>query len=160
MQRCGTLARGSLFVLFAILMDAVDTLPQATWTASKSGSISFFGMYTRGDTDRSDVSGETHINNGTTFGADYTRYFHWIVTPSLELRTKFLPGGTLGQKLFGGGLPLEHRWGNFAPYANFFMGYGRFERWYIGRYNGFVPQAFSIGVLYRIPFKPYVGDLR
>jgi hypothetical protein len=151
-------------------------------------------MYTRGDTDRED-----HINNGFTFGGDYTQYLHWYVTPSIEVRAKYLPGGTVGEKTFGGGFRLEHRWGNFVPYAGFYMSYGRltfthpdlsgpgrpythdssivysagpgldyevtsqwslradyqFERWKFGIGNGFVPQAFSVGVLYRIPFKPY-----
>jgi len=188
----------SLTVL-PVLLCAELLYAQARPTASKSGGISFFGLYTRGDTDRTDVTGDTHINNGITFGGDYTHYFHWIVTPSIELRMKFLPGDTVGQKTFGGGFRLEHRWGSFVPYAGFFASFGRLtfthpdrtgpgrpythdssivysagpgldydvtanwslradyqlERWKIGRYNGFVPQAFSIGVLYRIPFRPY-----
>jgi opacity protein-like surface antigen len=196
MQRWPVLRRSTVFLFLSLplVLSAGFLRAQAGPTAAKSGGISFFGLYTRGDTDRQD-----HINNGFTFGADYTHYFHWVLTPSIELRTKFLPGGTVGENTFGGGFRLEHRWGKFVPYAGFFMSYGRltfthpdltgpgrpyahdssivysagpgldydvtpqwtiradyqFERWKIGIGNGFVPQAFGVGVLYRIPFRPY-----
>jgi len=123
MPRLPLLSRGWVFLSLAalLIMASANLLyAQAGPTASKSGAISFFALVSRGDTDQQD-----NLNNGITFGGDYTHYFHWVVTPSIELRAKFLPGGTVGEKTFGGGLRLEHRWGRFVPYAGFFMSYGR-----------------------------------
>jgi opacity protein-like surface antigen len=53
--------------------------------------------------------------------------------------------------VYGAGLGLDYdltrQWSVRADY--------QFERWKTGIFNGFVPQVFGIGVLYRIPFKPY-----
>jgi len=167
---------------------------QASPTASKKAAISAFGTYSRISTDR-----DSHKNNGVTFGGNYTRYLNWFLTPSLEFRGKIAPGGTVGEKTFGGGIRGERRLKNFVPYANFLVSYGRltfthpdtsgpgkpylyddsivystglgldynltsqwaarvdyqFEHWNLGQHNTFTPQVFSIGILYRIPFRPY-----
>jgi hypothetical protein len=146
------------------------------------------------NTDRS-----SQKDNGFTVGFAYTRYLHWLLTPSLEVRCKIATGGTVSEKTFGGGIRVEHRFKNFYPYANFFGSYGKitftnpitsvpgpryyyddstvystgagldyditsnwaarvdyqFEHWHTGLRNTFTPQIFSIGILYRIPFKPY-----
>jgi opacity protein-like surface antigen len=138
-------------------------------------------------------------DNGFTVGAAYTRYLHWLLTPSLEVRCKIATGGTVSEKTFGGGIRVEHRFKSFYPYADFFGSYGKitfanpitsvpgpryyyddstvysagagldyditpnwaarvdyqFEHWHTGFKNTFTPQIFSIGILYRIPFKPY-----
>jgi hypothetical protein len=188
------------FPIFAVL-----TLPflivhsksvegQGRPTASKEAAISLFGTYSRVSTDRS-----SQKDNGFTVGAAYTRYLHWLLTPSLEVRCKIATGGTVSEKTFGGGIRVEHRFKNFYPYANFFGSYGKitfanpitsvpgpryyyddstvysagagldyditsnwaarvdyqFEHWHTGFKNTFTPQIFSIGILYRIPFKPY-----
>jgi hypothetical protein len=163
-------------------------------TASKEAAISLFGTYSRVSTDRS-----SQKDNGFMVGAAYTRYLHWLLTPSLEVRCKIATGGTVSEKTFGGGIRVEHRFKNFYPYADFFGSYGKitfanpitsvpgprfyyddstvysagagldyditpnwaarvdyqFEHWHTGFKNTFTPQIFSIGILYRIPFKPY-----
>jgi len=162
--------------------------------ASKEAAISFFGAYSRVNTDRS-----SQKDNGFTVGFAYTRYLHWLLTPSLEVRCKIATGATVSEKTFGGGIRVEHRFKNFYPYANFFGSYGKitlanpvtsgpgphyyyddstvysagggldyditstwaarvdyqYEHWHTGLKNTFNPQIFSIGILYRIPFKPY-----
>jgi len=177
-----------------LILQSKSLEAQGLPTASKEAAISFFGTYSRVSTDRS-----SQKDNGFTVGFAYTRYLHWLLTPSLEVRCKIATGGTVSEKTFGGGLRVEHRFKNFYPYANFFGSYGKitfanpitsvpgpryyyddstvystgagldyditsnwaarvdyqFEHWHTGFRNTFTPQIFSIGILYRIPFKPY-----
>jgi opacity protein-like surface antigen len=191
------LSRISIFSLLTLLLlvfrsESIEA--QSSPTASKEAAISFFGTYSRVSTDR-----ESEKDNGFTVGFAYTRYLHWLLTPSLEVRSKIATGGTVSEKTFGGGIRVEHRFKNFYPYANFFGSYGKitftnpitsvpgpryyyddstvystgagldyditsnwaarvdyqFEHWHTGLKNTFTPQIFSIGILYRIPFKPY-----
>lgn len=188
------------FLIFALLTLPLLILPsnsleaQGLPAASKEAALSFFGAYSRVSTDRS-----SQKDNGFTVGFAYTRYLHWLLTPSLEVRTKIATGDTISEKTFGGGIRVEHKFKDFYPYANFFGSYGKitttnpltsgpgpryyyddstvystgagldyditstwaarvdyqFEHWHTGFKNTFTPQIFSIGILYRIPFKPY-----
>jgi opacity protein-like surface antigen len=184
----------SLLTLLLLVFRSESNEAQSRPTASKEAAISFFGTYSRVSTDR-----ESEKDNGFTVGFAYTRYLHWLLTPSLEVRSKIATGGTVSEKTFGGGIRVEHRFKNFYPYANFFGSYGKitftnpitsvpgpryyyddstvystgagldyditsnwaarvdyqFEHWHTGLKNTFTPQIFSIGILYRIPFKPY-----
>jgi opacity protein-like surface antigen len=184
----------SLLTLLLLVFRSESIEAQSSPTASKEAAISFFGTYSRVSTDR-----ESEKDNGFTVGFAYTRYLHWLLTPSLEVRSKIATGGTVSEKTFGGGIRVEHRFKNFYPYANFFGSYGKitftnpitsvpgpryyyddstvystgagldyditsnwaarvdyqFEHWHTGLKNTFTPQIFSIGILYRIPFKPY-----
>ncbi len=177
-----------------LILQSKSLEAQGLPTASKEAAISFFGTYSRVSTDRS-----SQKDNGFTVGFAYTRYLHWLLTPSLEVRCKIATGGTVSEKTFGGGLRVEHRFKNFYPYGDFFGSYGKitfanpvtsvpgpryyyddstvystgagldyditsnwaarvdyqFEHWHTGFRNTFTPQIFSIGILYRIPFKPY-----
>ncbi len=177
-----------------LILQSKSLEAQGLPTASKDAAISLFGTYSRVSTDRS-----SQKDNGFTVGFAYTRYLHWLLTPSLEVRCKIATGGTVSEKTFGGGLRVEHRFKNFYPYADFFGSYGKitfanpitsipgpryyyddstvysagagldyditstwaarvdyqFEHWHTGFRNTFTPQIFSIGILYRIPFKPY-----
>jgi hypothetical protein len=144
----GRIPISSLLTLLFVVLHPASLGAQGLPTASKEAAISFFGTYSRVSTDRS-----SQKDNGFTVGFAYTRYLHWFLTPSLEVRCKIANGRTVGEKTFGGGIRVEHRFKNFYPYANFF-GY-QFEHWNVGLRNTFTPQIFSIGVLYRIPFKPY-----
>ncbi len=194
---CPVLSRISIFSLLTLLLLVFRSKSlegQGLPTASKEAAISFFGAYSRVSTDRS-----SQKDNGFTVGLAYTRYLHWFLTPSLEVRCKVATGDTVSEKTFGGGIRVEHRFKNFYPYANFFGSYGKitfanpitsvpgpryyyddstvystgagldyditsnwaarvdyqFEHWHTGLRNTFTPQIFSIGILYRIPFKPY-----
>jgi opacity protein-like surface antigen len=190
----GRIPISSLLTLLFVVLHPASLGAQGLPTASKEAAISFFGTYSRVSTDRSSQN-----DNGFTVGFAYTRYLHWFLTPSLEVRCKIANGRTVGEKTFGGGIRVEHRFKNFYPYANFFGSYGKitfnnpitsvpgpryhyddstvystgagldyditpswaarvdyqFEHWNVGLRNTFTPQIFSIGVLYRIPFKPY-----
>ncbi len=194
---CPVLGRTLIFSLLTLLLLVFRSKSlegQGLPTASKEAAISFFGAYSRVSTDRS-----SQKDNGFTVGLAYTRYLHWFLTPSLEVRCKVATGDTVSEKTFGGGIRVEHRFKNFYPYANFFGSYGKitfanpitsvpgpryyyddstvystgagldyditsnwaarvdyqFEHWHTGLRNTFTPQIFSIGILYRIPFKPY-----
>jgi opacity protein-like surface antigen len=194
---CPVLSRTLIFSLLTLLLLVFRSKSlegQGLPTASKEAAISFFGAYSRVSTDRS-----SQKDNGFTVGFAYTRYLHWFLTPSLEIRSKIATGDTVSEKTFGGGIRVEHRFKNFHPYANFFGSYGKitltnpvtsvpgpryyyddstvystgagldydvtsnwaarvdyqYEHWHTGLKNTFTPQIFSIGILYRIPFKPY-----
>ena len=184
----------SLLTLVVVGLHSKSLEAQGRPTASKEAAISFFGAYSRVSTDRS-----SQKDNGFTVGFAYTRYLHWLLTPSLEVRSKIATGSTVSERTFGGGIRVEHRFKNFYPYANFFGSYGKitfanpvtsvpgpryyyddstvystgagldyditptwaarfdyqFEHWHTGLKTTFTPQIFSIGILYRIPFKPY-----
>jgi opacity protein-like surface antigen len=184
----------SLLTLVVVGLHSESLRAQGLPTASKEAAISFFGTYSRVNTDRS-----SQKDNGFTVGFAYTRYLHWLLTPSLEVRCKIATGSTVSEKTFGGGIRVEHRFKNFYPYADFFGSYGKitfanpvtsvpgpryyyddstvystgagldyditstwaarvdyqFEHWHTGLKNTFTPQIFSIGILYRIPFRPY-----
>jgi hypothetical protein len=184
----------ALLILSFLTLHSQSLGAQGLPAASKEAAISFFGAYSRVNTDRS-----SQKDNGFTVGFAYTRYLHWLLTPSIEVRCKIATGSTVSEKTFGGGIRVEHRFKNFYPYANFFGSYGKitftnpittvpgpryyyddstvystgagvdyditstwaarvdyqFEHWHTGFKNTFTPQIFSIGILYRIPFKPY-----
>ncbi len=187
---------------FAIFLSAVLFLlvvpgrltAQARPAASKKADISVFGAYSRLSPDYGPQQ-----NNGFTFGADYTRYLHWFLNPSLELRGKIAPGDTMGQKTFGGGIRAERQFRNFHPYADFLVSAGtltfthpiidvrgklyksdnsivysaglgldyditpqwaaradyQFEHWKFGTNQTLTPTVFSLGVVYRIPFRSF-----
>jgi opacity protein-like surface antigen len=189
LSRIQTLA---LLILSFLILHSESLEAQGLPAASKEAAISFFGTYSRVNTDRS-----SQKDNGFTVGFAYTRYLHWLLTPSLEVRAKVATGATVSEKTFGGGIRVEHKFKNFYPYADFFGSYGKitfanpvtsgpryyyddstvystgagldyditptwaarfdyqFEHWHTGLKNTFTPQIFSIGILYRIPFKPY-----
>ncbi len=200
MPGCPVLSRISIFLLVTLVLLVLRSKPlegQASATASKEAAMSVFGTYSRVSTDRS-----SQKDNGFTVGFDYTRYLHWVLTPSLEVRFKIATGDAVSEKTFGGGIRVEHRFKNFYPYANFFGSYGKitftnpitsgpgpryfyddsivystgagldyditsnwaarvdyqFEHWHTGVNNTFTPQIFSIGIFYRIPFKPYTRE--
>jgi hypothetical protein len=94
---------------------------QANPAASKKADLAVYGAYSRVTPDY----GPEH-NNGAMFGVDYTRYMHWFVTPSLELRGKVAPGPNVGQRTFGGGIRVERQFLNFHPYADFLISSGTF----------------------------------
>jgi hypothetical protein len=189
LSRIQTLA---LLILSFLILHSESLEAQGLPAASKEAAISFFGTYSRVNTDRS-----SQKDNGFTVGFAYTRYLHWLLTPSLEVRAKVATGATVSEKTFGGGIRVEHKFKNFYPYADFFGSYGKitfanpvtsgpryyyddstvystgagldyditptwaarfdyqFEHWHTGLKSTFTPQIFSIGILYRIPFKPY-----
>src|SRR5258708_26581803 len=120
---CPVLSRTLIFSLLTLLLLVFRSKSlegQGLPTASKEAAISFFGAYSRVNTDRS-----SQKDNGFTVGFAYTRYLHWFLTPSLEIRSKIATGSTVSEKTFGGGIRVEHKFKDFYPYANFFGSYGK-----------------------------------
>ena len=92
---------------------------QAVPAASKTSEVSIFGAYAHVWPDYG-----TQQDNGVIFGADYTRFVRWFLTPSLELRGKVVSGPVANQRTWGGGIRGERRLRNFYPYINFLVSSG------------------------------------
>jgi opacity protein-like surface antigen len=180
-----------------VALGAAPAHAQQEGSASKSAEISAFGGYTNINSDYGSR------NNGITLGADYTRFFHFPVAPSLEVRANHTTGTGLTEESILFGLRLEpanfHR---FHPYATVLYGgtkilfnvpptptytYDQSSATSIGggidfdvthnfrakfdyqqQFEDFgpngihqdftlTPAGFTIGVVYRIPFKPRQG---
>jgi hypothetical protein len=63
-------------------------------------------------------------NVGYTFGADYTRFIHSIVQPSLELRMSSASGQVVGERSLVGGLMLQASISRVHPYGTYLVGNG------------------------------------
>lgn len=112
----------SFVLLFPLLICGMLSVPraaaQADVTAYKKADISAFVMFTSNKPDYGEFR-----NSGVTLGADYTRYFHWWVQPSLEIRGGTDSGKLIKQKTALVGLRLKadfrHR---YHPYGDFLVG--------------------------------------
>ncbi|MEO7029468.1 MAG: hypothetical protein ABI147_08690 [Acidobacteriaceae bacterium] len=185
--------KNSGFLLAILLLAIAPTLrsqAQGLPTASKTIDISVFGGYLTENPDY----GPTR-NKGFFVGANATRYFHWPVAPSLEVRYNRTTGQYINDSSFVGGpriqVDLFHR---FHPYADFLLGIDsihfvrpfdptflndsaivydlgggididlvrnfQLKLDYQGQTANFgsgfslAPRPLSIGVVYRIPFRP------
>ena len=188
----------SLFVLAAL--SAAPARAQRDSSASKSAEISAFGGFTNLNSDYGSR------NNGITLGADYTRFFHFPVAPSFEVRANRTSGIGLTEESVLFGLRLEAPFRQrFHPYATVLYGgtkiifktppsptytYDQSSATSIGggidvdvtrnfrakfdyqqQFENFgpngtqpndadftlTPAGFTVGVVYRIPFKPRQG---
>jgi Outer membrane protein beta-barrel domain len=63
-------------------------------------------------------------NLGYTIGADYTRFLHSIVQPSLEVRYSKANGDNVGESSFTGGFRIGMTYRNIHPYATLLAGTG------------------------------------
>ena len=191
-------------VATSLVPQGIATLnAQAVPLREKKADISVFGTYTRLKPDYGPQE-----NNGVTFGAFYTRYWHWL-SPAIEFRVKIADGATVDQKTYGGGIRVEKQIAQrFRPFADFLVSAGtinyhqisppnqsappnapyvlhtysdssvvytygggldydvtenfsargefQYENWSLGKYGPITlsPSMWSIGVVYRIPFKP------
>lgn len=108
----------SLPILGCLLLSA---LPQAhaqrSVTAEKRADISAFAGFTYSRPDYG-----TPKNSGFTIGADYTRYFHFWLVPSLEIRGTYDNGKVLKEYNALGGLRVKHDFNRFHPYGDFLFG--------------------------------------
>jgi hypothetical protein len=95
---------------------------QATPAAFKQGEISVYGAYSRVWPDYAPQK-----DNGAIFGADYTRFINFFLTPSLEFRGKVVSGPTVNERTWGGGIRGEHRFRNFYPYIDFLVSAGTIQ---------------------------------
>jgi hypothetical protein len=109
-----------IFLFVASVLSSPQFLKaQAEPAASKIGEISAYGAYSHVWPDY-----DPGTDNGAIFGLDYTRFLHWVLTPSLELRGKVASGPNVNERTWGGGIRGEHRFGNFYPYADFLVSSG------------------------------------
>ncbi len=107
-----------LALLWAAVAPTLHSAAQGLPTASKQLDISAFGGYLSENPDY----GPTR-NKGFFVGANATRYFHFPVAPSLEVRYNRATGQYLNDSSFVGGPRIQadifHR---FHPYADFLLG--------------------------------------
>jgi hypothetical protein len=193
-------SRQALLALSLFLVTVLSAAParaQQVGSASRSAEISAFGGYTNINSDYGPR------NKGVTLGADYTRFFHFPVAPSLEIRANRTTGAALTEESILFGLRLEAPFRQrFHPYATVLYGgtkilfnvppiptytYDQTSAVSIGggldvdvthnfrakfdyqqQFEDFgpngihqdftlTPDGFTIGVVYRIPFKPRQG---
>jgi hypothetical protein len=106
----------SLFALAAFSI-APAAQAQQSASASKSAEISAFAGYT-------DINSDYGTRNkGVTLGADYTRFFHFPVVPSFEVRGNYTSGLGVTEESILFGLRLEAPFRRrFHPYATFLYG--------------------------------------
>lgn len=109
------------FLLFGLIALAPESSSaQGISTGSKSLDLAAFGGYVNINPDH----GGTR-NTGFTLGADATRYLHWPIAPSLEVRANYANGAIVDEKSYLGGIRAQvdvlHR---IHPYADFLFGYG------------------------------------
>jgi len=105
----------SFFLLAAL--SAPVARAQRQGTVTKSAEISAFAGFTNIDSDYGDR------NSGFTLGADYTRFFHFPVAPSFEVRANHTSGMSLTEESILFGLRFEapiHRY--FHPYGTALIG--------------------------------------
>jgi opacity protein-like surface antigen len=112
-----------VFVFSASFLFTPQSLnAQATPAAFKQGEISIYGAYSRVSTDYG-----AQKDNGAIFGAEYTHFMNWFLTPSLELRGKVVTGPNVNQRTWGGGVRGGHRFRHFYPYMDFLVSAGTIQ---------------------------------
>jgi hypothetical protein len=105
----------SLFLWAAL--NAPLARAQKDGTVTKSAEISAFAGFTNIDSDYGTR------NNGFTIGADYTRFFHFPIAPSFEVRANHTSGISLTEESILFGLRLEAPFRQrFHPYATALFG--------------------------------------
>jgi hypothetical protein len=137
-HRVSLLLRGAAIGSLCIIASLASG--QAVNTASKTTDISVFGGYTNITPDYAHAR-----DNGLTFGANATRYFHFPVKPGVEARYTFSNGPTVNENaiLFGPRGQFELR--RFHPYVDFLFGHGT-----IG-YNFPNPSPATTGAFVTVP---------
>ena len=110
-----------LLPLSLLLLAALSAAPlacaQKEGTATKSAEISAFGGFTDIDSDYGTR------NRGFTLGADYTRFFHFPVAPSFEVRANHTSGISLTEESILAGLRVEAPFRQrFHPYVTALFG--------------------------------------
>ncbi|MDE1163070.1 MAG: outer membrane beta-barrel protein [Acidobacteriaceae bacterium] len=107
---------------FALACSCLPAHAQSVFTAEKGADIFVFGGYTYL---KPDYGPDSVHNNGITLGADFTRYFRWPVTPSIEVRYTHASGPVVNEHTFSGGLKVGKTYRTrFHPYADILAGLG------------------------------------
>ena len=110
-------------LLFSLALFAgIQGFSQAIPTADRKSEISFFGG---GSVVMPQPDFYKNNQKGYVFGADYTRFMHFGLDPSIELRALISPvDEEVGENVYSGGIKLEHRFRRFHPYGDFLVGAG------------------------------------
>lgn len=92
---------------------------QASRTASKTQDISVFG-----GAEIANPEYGPDNNSGIALGADFTRYFHFPVQPSFEVRANFNRGTYAYENSYLVGVRGAHSFRVLTPYVDFLVGPG------------------------------------
>ncbi len=122
------------------LLSSPSSSAQATRTASKSSDISVFGGFEAAHPDYGPYN-----SYGGMFGADFTRYIHFRVEPSLEFRANFHSNIAVDEHSYLVGLRAAVPFGIFKPYADFLVGPGTIHFPYNIGYTGDNSVVYSYG---------------
>lgn len=107
-------------VAACVLVFSASAAAQATPTATKTADLSIFVGYVTAQPDYGPFR-----NSGGTLGVDFTRYFHFPVAPSLELRANFANGTTVNERSYLAGLRVQADIRQRVhPYVDFLVGPG------------------------------------
>lgn len=110
----------SLTLLALTAAPLASSFAQAVPTATKSADFSIFFGYATVQPDYG-----PYRNSGGVLGANFTRYFHFPVAPSVELRANFANGTTVNERSYLIGLRAQaDLLARVHPYANFLAGPG------------------------------------
>ena len=134
-----------LVVLLPVLVPALHShaTAQGLPAASKQLDISAFGGVINENPDFG-----PQRNYGFFLGANVTRYFHWVVAPSLEVRYHSTTGQYLNDRSFQVGPRVQvDVFRRFHPYADFLAGAGsiHFVRPFIPNYLNDSSAVYSFG---------------
>ena len=120
MKTLGTMVLGAVAGLLMQASLSSNAAAQARLTADKRADVSVFAG---GSSVDADYGSDRQM--GYLFGADYTRFMHFFLAPSVEVRGSISPiGDAVGENVFSGGLKLQHTFRRYQPYADFLIGYG------------------------------------
>lgn len=117
-----TYLRFALFVVAASTIPVATARSQARQTATKSADIAVFGGWVGAHPDYGPYN-----SYGGMFGADYTRYFHSPVVPSLEFRANFHSNIVVKEHSYVVGLRAVAPFRLIRPYADFLVGPGTID---------------------------------
>jgi hypothetical protein len=119
-----SLARAAMFMAVACVTLVLSSQAHAQRReaqATRDAEISVFAGYTNAAPDYGRFR-----DNGATFGADYTRYLHRLVSPSVEVRANFVTGTTVSESNFLAGFRLQADAKRFHPYVDALFGLNHF----------------------------------
>ncbi len=111
----------SLFMVAFLALSPRHSSAQGTPTGSKAMDLAAFGGYINADPDNNN----SKRISGVGLGADFTRYFHFPVAPSLELRYNYASGTRVTEASYLAGLRVQvDVLRRLHPYGDFLIGYG------------------------------------
>lgn len=108
------------FASLVLLTPGPRAAAQASTTASRGAGISVFGGLQFANPEY----GPSHTNTGGAVGLDFTRFIHFPVQPSLDIRANFNSGPYADERSYLFGLRGVLGVGRLQPYVDFLVGPG------------------------------------